>query len=278
MKKIIGVYFALALMTTVYAQDFGYLGKKNLISVSATGNIRLLPTAIDDLPLLGDNIGYNVVKYDASNIAKHKKKYAKYDLRVSYARQIKRKLAVGLEFSYEKMNLTRASSSVDWSTPVFNAYGVMLTVTTNTADKLTPIGYSTTFGIGPKFYSFSANQNYRFAQQSDAEMSVLYPDYAKGMVGFNIFWQPSVRIAVTKFMLLDVGMRLQTGMVFKNGTKLTNGQEHIGNESPLYYSNGEQYEYIGDTPVWTKEELVRDLRKEALFNLATFRLGLCFMF
>jgi len=260
----------------VRAQDFGYLGKKNLVSVSVTGNFRVFSAVLDDLPLLGDNIGYDVVKYNASNVARYKKKYAKYDLRVSYARQIKQKLAVGVEFSYEKMNMTRSDSYIFWSTPVFNSYGFMLTIATNSENKLTPIGYSSTIGIGPKFYKFSTNENYRFSQST--EMNIPYPDYAKGMVGFNLFWQPSVRIPVTKFMLIDVGIRLQTGFVFKNGTKLTNGLEYSGDDTPLYYINGDEYQNLENTIIWSKDELVLDLRKEALFNLGTFRLGLCFMF
>ena len=282
MIKIFFTICSLFLVTqAANGQDFGYLGKKNLISVSATSSFRFL-TLLGDLTFANENVGYNSVKYNESNAIKEGRRIARYDVRVSYARQLSSRLALGTEFSYDKINLARSGSgelfysAVAWSTPVVNAYGIFLTLTTNSKDKLTPIGYSSTFGLGTKIYNFNQNQNYRFDEGH--EMKMPYPDYANGLMGVNVFWQPSFRIAVNRFMLIDVGLRLQTGVVFQNGRELKNGQMFYGKGQKYTDPSGpDYYTQFDAVPIWTKAELLEYLKFETITNLGSFRMGLCFM-
>lgn len=274
--------FLVGFISNAICQDFGYLGKKNLFSLSSTGSRRTLMN-LADVTYRSENIGINQIQYDDQNKLQQKKKHFRYDLRVSYARQLSRRFALGVEVSHEEINMAHnnesglAKPNLTYSTPVVNKLGSYLTFTTNSIYKLSFVGYSSTFGVGPSFYTFDFEQNYRFNEKD--EIKYAYPDYSKSIRGINVFWQPSIRLFITRFLLLDVGMRVQSGFVFIGDNQLKNGSSYNKDVPSIPDSpDPDYYSQFDDIAIWNKEELARYLRVDQLTHLIAFRLGLCFMF
>ena len=100
--------FCLATMFST-AQEFGFLGKKNVVSVYGTGNPRILTGVV--IPLESTDGGHKYIQYDEDGIVDRKIKMFRYDIRASYKRMLKRNMAIGVEVGYEKYNLTYYSYS-----------------------------------------------------------------------------------------------------------------------------------------------------------------------
>lgn len=248
----------------------GYLGKKNLVSIFTTTNFRLLPGAL--LPGdVGGDLGYSTIKYDEHNVRKIGNKIARYDLRVSYSRELTSRFALGAEFGYEKLIMTNKYSTDLSSTPVFNVTSYMLTFGFSKKNSLNPVGFCTTLGVGPRVYAFDRNENYRLS--TTEEMIYPMPDYRKNIMGVNFFVQISDRILLTRFLVLDVGVRFQTGFALQNGLGLEGGQYSKETQQYIVNSDG-SYQY----PEWTKSALVGDLSMETATNLISFRIGLGYLF
>jgi hypothetical protein len=255
----------------VRAQDFGYLGKKNLISIFSTANVRVFPAIQSPIVNFGGDQGYNTVTYNDNNSVNTGTRVFRYDFRASYMRVLTRRLTIGAEFGYEKIKMTHDYQSKLISSPVFKATSYMLTIGTTKKSGLAPVGMSSTFGIGPKIYYFDNTQNYRRSQQDEIEYAM--PSYKKNMVGVNFFWQYSYRHLLTNFLVLDVGFRVHTGIVFQNGIILDNGTINSGVDEYDLYDEFQNTE----APQWSKSELKRGLTFENAANLLSLRFGIGFL-
>ncbi|MCH2229673.1 MAG: hypothetical protein MK105_04955 [Crocinitomicaceae bacterium] len=280
MKGIFVLILFVGLSLISDAQEFGFLGKKNVISVNFTANPRLLSGLNLDLPLLNSPAGYKVNTYNSKNVLKTRSKIFRYDLRASYKRILNRKIALGLEFGYEKMKLPSrdAYSSYDiyaqngwylgtqegyFSSPVFNVLSYMIVLELFSENSIAPAGFSTSFGIGPKFYSFNKNQNYR-SSPSD-EILYPFPDYEKSMMAIDIFYDLTYRVPISRFLMFDIGMRIRTGFLFERPSGYDTNELIPGT-----YSTANPFQ-------WTKTDLIRDMRTENVANFINLKAGFTFV-
>ncbi len=264
----IGLIVCFLIHGAAFGQAPGYMGKRNIISFFSTGNIRVFPAV--GLPVFSDGgNGYHTYKYNELGTPSTGSKIARYDLHLAYGRVMSRRMIVGAEFSYELLNLPRSSVNSSESTPIFNVYGAYVTLGLGSSRAIAPLGFSSTFGIGPKFYRFDYSRNYVFAE---GNQYAAFPDYKKQMCGFNLFYQLMIRKPLTNFMVLDFGMRIHTGFVFRNGIQLKNGS----NSQEMKYTDGYTDYYIEPTH-WTKNSLQSSLFTEVVSNILSFRLGVGFM-
>jgi len=263
-----GAIFLFMASTNAQKKEFGYLGKKNLISVYATGNFRFFSAIVPQITDIGNNsynYGYDVNIYSDDGVLKKRSKIARYDLRLGYTRLLKRGLGIGAEFGYEKFRLARNTASSGYyqtsfhyhsASPVFNVFSTMVTVSFTGRRHLAPTGFVTTAGIGTKFYTFARNENY--INPEDGELFINpYPEYKKDFMALNIFLELGYRIPIAKFMVVDLGLRFNSGYVFKMSDEVDSGFE---NESE-----------------WDKDDFHRYLVTENLGTLLTFKLGIGFM-
>lgn len=276
--KIISLifFFSAFVASQLNAQEFGFFGKKNFVSFSATGNPRVLSGINHDLPLVSYPSGYVVSKYDKYNSLDISRKIFRYDFRASYKRLLNRNFALGLEFSYERMALPKRSSSDilyiydqygyevgaihgSFSNPVFNVTSYLLTIELFDRGNVAPAGFSTSFGVGPKFFSFKENENYRYAM--DHEMAQPFPKYDKSMMAIDAFVDFTYRLPVNRFLMFDIGVRIRSGYIFKRSEDYT---PYVGEE--LTTPNNDAY-------VWTKNKLISEMRTENTANFINLKLG-----
>lgn len=188
-------------------------------------------------------------------------KIARIDFRASYMRLLNSKVSLGVEFGYEKFNLpmrpnyTASDWTADQSSPVFNAFNPMIVLELHSIGNTAPIGFSTSFGLGPKIFAFDFNQNYRI--NPSLEMSNPYPTHESSIIALNFFVQFNYRRALTDFLAFDMGARIHTGFVIP--------------EDLFNYSTTE-------TSTYSKSELSEDLFMENLSSLLSLKLGFTFMF
>jgi len=219
--KISSLLLVVFLYSQVNAQNFGFNGKKNTISLFSTGGIRVFPLAIGFVfgePTL------ETIKYNSSNQMKRKTTVVRYDLRFSYTRLVNKNFGIGAEFGYEKFALPMINKygyydEYDYyidgisnqSTPVFDVFSYMLVFEFHSSRGVAPIGLSSSLGIGPKMYKFDFGQNYRYDQST--EMNNPYPKGASDIMAINFFYQLNYKKVLNSFMTFDIGMRFHTGVV-----------------------------------------------------------------
>ena len=252
------------------SQEFGYLGKKNQFSFSATGNLRLSPITgiiMFDSGMLAD--GYRIVDYPTSGPAKIRNKIFRYDLRAGYSRLLTKRFALGFEFAYEKNKVTQPEGYDEyvydentWSTvfvpadivssPIFNCYSYMLTFEVFSRDAIAPTGWSNAFGIGPKLYSFNDKEVYR--SKNNGIIQKTYSEYNADMMAINFFYQIGYKHPLTQFMTFDIGLRMHTGVLIRRG-----------------WDNG-NHEYQ-----WRKDDVYDDLFVDNMFSVLSLKMGFSLM-
>lgn len=220
--KIKLAFIGVILFHQVSAQNFGFNGKKNTISLFSTGGVRLFPIVLGEFGL-GSNNKIYTVKYNSNNQLKKRITIPRYDLRFSYTRLVSKHFGIGAEFGYEKFGLPVLKSGSSFSdeygyyehkkqsTPVFNVFSYMLVFEFHSSRGAAPIGLSSSLGIGPKIYQFNYKQNYRYGETVPMELP--YSNGARDIVAINLFYQLNFKKVINRFVTFDIGMRLHTGIV-----------------------------------------------------------------
>ncbi|MDX2360551.1 MAG: hypothetical protein QNK23_07075 [Crocinitomicaceae bacterium] len=255
----LGAVTLLWVSSNAQKESFGYLGKKNLISVFTTGNFRVFPAA--NFGPFDYGNGYETIKYDKNNQVKYGTKVFRYDIRLGYTRLIKKGFGIGAEFGYENYRMTGFTPSnypfsSYASSPVFNVFSTMLTLNFTGRKQIAPTGFTTTLGIGPKFYVFDKSQNYRIDEST--AIGNPYPDYKMDMMGLNLFWELGYRIPIAEFLVIDFGLRFNAGYTFRMSYDLDSGIPFT-------------------VPYWTKNDIHNQAAIENATTLMTFKLGFGFM-
>lgn len=251
------------LFNQVNAQNFGFNGKKNTISIFSTGGIRVFPLAIAYTGF-SSNPTLETIKYSSSNQMKKKTTIARCDFRFSYTRLVNKKFGIGAEFGYEKFALpmvNKKAISDDYgyyydeisnqTTPVFDVFSYMLIFEFHSSRGAAPIGFSSSLGIGPKMYKFDFDRNYRYDQSTS--MDNPYPKGTSDIMAINFFYQMNYKKVLNSFMTFDIGMRFHTGVVL-----------------PVFNSSSTNTEY-------SKSELQEELFVHNLGSLISLRMGFSFL-
>ena len=181
-----------------FSQEFGFLGKKNIVSFYGTANPRVVSGFF-----IGSNSGdggFYVNKYKEGKEPKYGIKIFRYDFRASYRRLIRRNMAIGAELGYERLNVAfnrreqyanvpndpnLNNDSYYLESPQFNVFSYMLVIDLIGDADVPPMGFSSSFGIGPKFYSFNHKKTYHYAE--NGEIINPFPYYEKNMMALDIF-------------------------------------------------------------------------------------------
>ncbi|MBL1279919.1 MAG: hypothetical protein COA33_006590 [Fluviicola sp.] len=253
-----------------WAQDFGFNGKKNIISVFTTSNLRVTPALVgfmaDDM---FDNFRYRTDTYDAQDNYKRKRDFFRVDYRLSYQRILSQRFALGAEFAYGKTTARMYGGNYGYydnlgyyveypesiSDPIFRTYSFMITGEIYKPTSISGAGFSIGFGLGPKFYSFDYDQNYRFSEND--EMINPYSLTESNLVAINFFYQLSYRLPLTKSIFLETGIRFHSGIVFPVDGVLT------GPSNNSY---------------WSKADMFIGLFGDNFLNLTSLKTGFVFEF
>ena len=272
------IFLILSISLSAFGQDFGFFGKKNVVSFHSTGNMRVLSGV--SIPIIDkDRNGYKINRYTSTNKYNETSKLFRYDLRASYKRVVSRQMAVGFEFGYEKFRLPSidamsyseyANISSLISAPTFNNFSYLLVVELFGDGSIAPVGVSSSFGIGPKFYAFDFNENYRYSQST--EMVNVFPEYDNNMMSIELFWDLTYRVPINHVIAFDLGLRIRSGFLLKRSTT---SKEGIIDRGEFYSSSGATLNE--DNYEWTKSNLRNRLNTENLGNVFNLKAGLSFI-
>lgn len=293
--------FLLVFLANTHAQNSGFLGKKNMFSISTGGGIRVLPII---LPEVGEvnNLNYN--KYNESDDSfDEKKNLFKWNVNFSYKRLIKRNLAIGIMGQYTTY---QASSNVfgsayysysdyDYygnnygnytinpsriSSPKFNVFSLRPVITLSPKKSLLPMGISHTFGLGFSVMQMNTNKEYYFAGSPilpgeygatgplETHQLIAPEGFKNNYWGLDFFYSASINYPITRFMMIEFGYDMRVGYAFPNRGK------RMANET-LFDTNSDM-ERISERIL--NADFQDALAREGMFSILSLRLGLVFVF
>lgn len=281
MKNSYSYLFLIVLMGASYssdAQNSYFFNQKNLISIHASMNPRLMPMSQNNKntnyfgsnPGIGRGTYYQY--YDDKNKLSGKHKKLNLMLNTSYGRLFGGNKIIGVEFNYQKHYFTmnekantgysQDGSGIDFkpfliSSPVFNIYDVQLFFGFFLTGNTSPNKHLLTFGGGTRIFSLDKKQNYRQdAETPYTNLSRFVQDPDKSFVYFRLSMNYTYRILLTKNLSFDIGV---------------NGNFWLY----LNMDNGEQYTG-GENIAYTRYYMKSKLGAQTLYNMFYFRTGLSF--
>jgi len=284
------IAFFICIGSVSSAQNSYFFNQKNLISVHASVNPRLVPMyknnsgSYDMYGLNGLGKGTYYQYYDDENNLRSDHQKYNLMLNTSYGRVIGKHNIIGIEFNYQKHHLTVNSSAnmgIDeysyensyeytkkpflLSTPVFNVFDLQLFSGRFDNSNIAPNKHLLTYGAGVRIFSLDKSQNYR---KSSGEP---YTDLAKFMHGYDdsfVFVRFSLnytfRILITKNLSFDIGLNT-------NLTMTLDFDDLLGGI--------DGYDYIPkDFVAYSRDYVKSNLGSSTFFNMFYLRTGLSYAF
>lgn len=282
----------LALFITVFqnfssAQNSGFMGKKNTLTFSATGAVKVLPFALD-------SYSRYYTKYDeGSDKFDEKINLLRWDVNASYRRLIKRNVAVGLMVNYSRYQSSSAATPSrlytqgetdinsydvrDVSSPRFNVIKFKPIITLAPSNSLLPMGVTHTLGIGPTIFLIDATQSHRYQlhnydapETNDQTFEIGNPPsgFSNTLWGIEFRYSTTINYPISKWMLIEFGYDFTFGAVFGNSSdrqqnkKLFDLDTVDGKNQERYYNN----------------DYHSPILRESLMNILSLRLGVIFPF
>lgn len=287
MKNIYFYLFIGSLLCTsinANAQNSYFFNQKNLFSVHASFNPRLIPMSQDNKGV--DNFGtadagigrgtfYQYYNDDNELIGGNEK--VNLMLNTSYGRLFGGNNIIGVEFNYQKHYLTMSENSnmgytvglgydEDFdpfliSTPIFNVYDLQLVYGYFTSGTISPNKHLFSFGAGVRIFSLDQDHNYRKdAATPFTDLSNFMEGYDENFMFIRLSMNYTYRILITKNLSFDIGLNANLGLTLNmdqgEGYKPGPGNEN-GPAFERYYVNSK-------------------LGAETFFNILYFRTGFSF--
>lgn len=277
----------LCISQITYAQDSYFFNQKNIISVHASFNPRLIP--------LGQNSMYGVGMYQNTGVGRGTY-YQYYDesnklmggnqkfnvmFNGSYKRIYNDNRIVGVEFNYQKHNLTMNAnanmgyqtnpndpysdilSQFNISTPVFNVYDLQFLWGTFSDATIAPNKHLFTYGLGVRMFSLDQDQNYRQDEDTPyTDLADYMDEYDKKYIYARLSMNYTYRILITKNLSLDLGVNFNLGLYQE-----MEPQDGLPMEYGFFTDEG---------PAYSRTFVKNQLGHETFFNMIYFRSGFSF--
>ena len=283
-----------------FSQNSGFMGKKNIISINATGGARIIPLISPDG---ADNRYYT--KFNESN-GKYEDKWnlLKWSVGASYKRLVKRNLAVGMEFRYSSLQITNGYTPHDlyryidtdgsfseyhWSSyyapgqnneinsPTFHVYNLKPTITLAQNNSLYPIGLSHTIGFGPMLHVLNTSKSVHYKVFTENSVDDYTPSndviekpvdgFSNMLWGIEFLYSTTINYPISKFMMIEFGYDMRFGFAFPNNSSRADNNS---------YFNSTDFETL-NSQLYYNADYHRPLLLENLTSILSFRLGLVFV-
>ncbi|WP_107038478.1 hypothetical protein [Brumimicrobium mesophilum] len=275
------VFISTVFSLSVTGQDSYFFNQKNMFSVRASFNPRLIPMRQDNNSYSQDGIGRGTYYqyYDESNKLYENNQRYNLMLNTSYARLYDGNKIIGVEFNYQKHNLTM-NENANWysyqeidgsyitepfliSTPVFNVFDIQILSGRFNGNFISPNKHLWTYGLGVRIFSLDQNQNYRMDVETPiTDLENLIEDFDRVYVFTRLSINYTYRILITKSLSLDLGINANFGLY----------QEM----DPVYGNPGQSFYDGGNSPIYSRYFVKNKLGHETFFNILYFRSGLSF--
>jgi hypothetical protein len=277
----------------IYGQETYFFNQRNLISLHASFNPRLIPMGQNDNfnnSLGAQDVGVGRGTYYQSYDENNKLVYGNQNFNLmfngSYKRIYNSNRIIGVEFNYQKHNLTMNENATlgysyidpfnsneqvaipfEISTPLFNVYDIQFLWGSFSDASTSPNKHLLTYGLGVRMFSLDQNQNYRFdANTPYTDLANYMEDYDEMYIYARLSMNYTYRILITKNLSLDLGVNFNIGlyqdMEADGGLPMQSG----------YYSE----ENPSDSPAYVRYFVKNKLGHETFYNMIYFRTGFSF--
>lgn len=286
MKKIAVLFiFILFIVPFNFGQKSFFYGQKNLISIGTLVSPRLFHIQNNNQNYRSSGHGTYYQHYDEKGKLESGNQVVNLMLNASYLRMITRNMAIGLEFSYQKHNLTNHKTLAEEfiyyqdlndvvieeftaSSPRFNMYEVKFIAGSFLGPNIAPGNHLLQYGIGFRSYSLDQKMQYYFDKDTPVTHSQFMGGYENNFIFIRLSIGYTYRVLLTKNLSLDLGatFNLGGGNIF--------GDSYSGNNA---FPQG--YFYFKDTPeriIYDRPYVKNRLGRETFSNVIYFRFGLSF--
>lgn len=214
------ICLSLLLVQTVFGQNSGYFGKKNVFDFS----INLQNATFANLRA-STNAENKLLKQEGSFLTPTKDRLD-WGFRFNYSRTLKRNLAIGVEFGYDYFSVQRNPKRFEYSSGDYyfqkidvSSLSIMPKIEFTTAGGLLPMGISHQIGFGvrmvkpvEKDYSIAFTENYLlgvpdFLVPIDQTLTQYTTYTSKPIRGYTLMYAINLRSPLTKSLLLNYGLR-----------------------------------------------------------------------
>ncbi|WP_146194194.1 hypothetical protein [Brumimicrobium oceani] len=285
-------FLMLGFFPIALGQDNYFFNQRNIFSVNASFNPRLIPmnqngSFNDEMGASNAGIGRGTYfqGYNENNELVSDFQNFNLMLNTSYMRLYNANRIVGVEFNYQKHNLTMNENAVleykydpfdadkdievpfEISTPVFNVYDVQFLWGVFSDATISPNKHLFTCGLGVRMFSLDQKQNYRFDEATPyTDLENYMEDYDKMYIFTRFSMNYTYRILITKNLSFDLGVNLNIGlyqdMEADGGLPMQSG--YYSEENPI------------ESPAYARYFVKNKLGHETFYNMIYFRSGLSF--
>lgn len=267
-----------------FSQNTYFFNQKNIFSVHASFNPRLIPMGQNNLDNtnIGEHIGVGrgtyYIYYDENNklVGEHQK--TNLMLNFNYGRLLGGENLIGVEFNYQKHHFTMNKNAnngyqeddyssglipYEISTPVFNTYDIQFQYGRFTSANLAPSKHLWTYGLGIRLISLDQKQNYRSDSETQfTDLNDFMEDYDKPFVFVRFSTNYTYRILITKNLSFDLGVNFNIGLAAMHA-EVVDGIPST-------------HDYSLNNSAYQRSFIKAKLSHETLYNIFYFRSGLSF--
>lgn len=219
MKNAIFVLTLFLSLNSFSQLDFGFIGKKNLLSVYINPSVNFFHNYNDE-PLI-----FDIMDGDIDDLGKAAFRIVP---KISYQRLVKPKIAIGLELGYRKSRVVEFKTHSYYSysytdidyyfqvTPVYNTFTFVPTVSFGMNALNGSIGFkglSFQMGLGVVMYKLDKRNTYFSASFTDNLEEFFLNESDKIYTGLSCFIQLQDRFALGKGMYFDIGVRANSNIM-----------------------------------------------------------------
>ncbi|RFC55561.1 hypothetical protein [Brumimicrobium aurantiacum] len=263
-------------------QDAYFYNQKNIFSIRANFNPRLIPLSQNQGSPYGVGRGTYYLRYNENNelLGGHQK--MNLMLNANYARLYNGNKVIGFEVNYQKHHFTMSENAIDFihsdsdgyyndieipyhiSTPIFNTFDFQVQFGSFSSSYIAPNKHLWTYGFGIRLFSLDQNQNYRKDSETPyTDLDTYMEDYDKPFIFYRFSVNYTYRTLITKNLSFDIGFNLNAGLAAMKA-------EAVEGDPSTYGS------IYGDEYAYNRYFIQAKLAHETFYNIIYFRTGLSF--
>lgn len=286
MKKIALLFLlVLFIVPSSFGQKSYFYDQKNIFSIHARLSPRISVMRNDVLGAGSSSYGSYYQHYDENGNLISGNQKVNLMLNASYLRMVGRKIGIGLEFSYQKHNMTihenysglytgYDDNSIDYeehdsftaSTPVFNVYEVKFIAGSFLGRNIAPSRHLLHYGIGFRTYSLDQSKQYHYDKDTPVTHRQFMSSYDSNFTFLRLTVGYTYRLLLTKNLSLDLGADFNLG-----------GGNIMGLSSPESFPEGYFYfKNEGNYEIYDRAYMKNRMGFETFSNVIYFRAGVSF--
>lgn len=259
MKIIAFIFFVIIGFNSKAQLDYGFMGRKNLISFSTYSGVSLIY-------MMRTN-GFYYYNYDPYY---YDRPWIRVDYKLEYQRLLSKNVSVGLEVGYSNQRMRSQAVSIytdeiyDYLhaalSPNFHTYTLSPTISFARERSLSFSGFSFQLGIGPSFHKLNIKRT-RFDSNVFNTLDEMVVSPEKLFVGLTTFMHLNYKFSLTKDLFLDLGMRIKGDFHFGHSRRYTSVDVYNVELARVHNSNLRHW-----------------LQQRGLYDVFSLKLGVSYQF